>query len=174
MLTFVDVEKWIPIVGRFIIAFGSMESSINCILQLWCSPQEWSDVAHKELAPRVNFLRSKLDQQSISRQAKRVLRQNLDDVMHLAKTRNLIAHNPLILSLFEGDDGDSVFQEAIFSIRDEHKYVTLDDLLGLLAQAEALEDAMAQNAASIKLHGKIIPGVPGGPYQPELKRPGQD
>lgn len=171
MVSIVDTECWAPTVGRFMLAFGSIEASVSGILQLWCSDEQWRSVSDQKLGQRVAFLCDVLEGRDLNLKAKRVLRQNLSEVMRLAKMRNLIGHNPLMLALFEVEDSSSVFREAIISTRNEDKLVTLDDLQHQLAQVEALEDAITQNAAAIKLHGKSLPHLGEGLYQAVLDRP---
>lgn len=170
MASLVNTEGWASAVGRFMLAFGSIEANINHMLQHWCSPHTYRFLIEMNLGPRIKFLRNAIDEHDLDDDARTILRQNLADVMTLAKTRNLIAHNPLVLALFE-EGTEPVFREVIFSALDQKKQVTLSGLLDLVDQVEALDDAISQNGASIRLHGKFLPYGSEIPHRAVLERP---
>lgn len=71
---------------------------------------------------------------------------NLNKLLELAKKRNLIAHNPLMMVLYE----DSI-EEEIRSLKDENKAITLSDLISLAKEAENLHSELHYDLVKFKL-----------------------
>ncbi|WP_146187241.1 hypothetical protein [Novimethylophilus kurashikiensis] len=56
----------------------------------------------------------------------------------LAKTRNLIAHNPLVLDIYEHPDGDIQVKENIVSLLKDNYRISLSELEQFSSEAEQL------------------------------------
>ena len=123
-------------VGRFMVAFGSIESSINELLRNTQSDGAMELVMTLRLEQRIDLLRKTLpDWKDLSDKNKSILLVVLDEVQHLAKTRNLIAHNPLTVQmLYLPDPKDKPLVEkakrAQEYIKHEitQKFITLPEL----------------------------------------------
>jgi hypothetical protein len=105
-MEFPDKAPWIPVVGEFLVAFGSIESSVNHLLSHVCSRPVVKVVSELDLNKRIQVLTAGLeDWVGLSNANRNVIKENLVEVLDLAKTRNLIAHNPLVFSAFFDAEG---------------------------------------------------------------------
>ena len=138
MAKLVDLDhKWATLIGRGFIAFGHIEScSYACILAFM------PDIAAKHLnkrnlASRLEVLRDVARELDIAEPHRLRFLALIDDVRELAETRNLIAHNPLVLNIFEEDE--EVFsKEMIMSNKSPSKRLEFAELTRYAESAEAL------------------------------------
>lgn len=165
MSRFTNDAKWAPVIGRYMIAFGSIENSINELLRNVIPEGAMKVIAGLQLGQRIKLLREGLsDWKNLSDANQTVIAQNIDEVSSLSQTRNLIAHNPLLLSLFteEGHERSTHLEH----IRSEtsRKVITLDELEAVTSRAEALADALMMNWIDYDFGGL-------NDQKPTLKRP---
>jgi hypothetical protein len=98
-----------------------------------------------QLSARINLLKEALpDWTNLSEPNKEVLRQNLDEVVVLSATRNLIAHNPLVFSAVVDKSGKFAGKQAIWSRRKD-KTIDLPELTAAADRAVRLSDALHSN-----------------------------
>jgi len=145
MVRIINDEKWAPIVGKFMIAFGSIEKCVNELLRHQCGEAHMRFALTLMLAQRFKLLRELLSERSLSDVARSVLIANLDDAQELVRTRNLVAHNPLVLSMFHHDDeATRTMREVIYAERNG-KAIEFEELIRLTDRATKVAAALAQN-----------------------------
>lgn len=145
MARFIDHKPWVPVIGEFMVAFGSIESSVNELLRNVCSEAVMKVVITLQLSARIKLLKEALvDWKYLSDPNKEVLRLNLDEVVGLSRTRNLIAHNPLVFSAFQDEDGEPNGRFNIWSEQTE-KTISLPELQKDTDRAVRISDALSSN-----------------------------
>ena len=119
--------KWRNLIGDFMLVFAEVEGELNGLLSDLSSTEEYEDII-KSLFKARQSKAKELVKQKVS-DTELVIRVNtlLDQLLNFAENeRNLIAHNPLELSL------DSIFEDiTYFEIRSQkksHKYITYEKL----------------------------------------------
>src|SRR5690606_30746822 len=91
--------EWAAAIGAAFVAFGSIEhTTIVCLREI---PRDsiWRSSKSLKLVPRVDLLLELLE--PYQHQECLTLADKLRQVKELARTRNLIAHNPLVLQIHE-------------------------------------------------------------------------
>lgn len=171
----VDDEKWAPVIGHFMLAFGSIESSVNRLLQHWCSLRTLLFVRSTiTLEQRIKLVKSLVEEQDLGASNRAILIANLNDVKALAATRNLIAHSPLTLLAFHSEPEDErglpPLREVILSARDEEKHVSYDELHATMLRAKRMAQVMMQNQLEIGWHGRRITSLSEEPHVAVLER----
>ena len=93
--------EWSFAIGKFMIAFGNIESSINELMSNVCSIATQRFVAQLPLGQRIKFMREHMtDWKALTDENRATINAHLKFIEELANTRNLIAHNPLQLKYF--------------------------------------------------------------------------
>jgi hypothetical protein len=173
MVSLVDPTPWIPVIGRFMMAFGNSEARVNGILGQWYPAEELNFFVSMPLEARVKLLKAAAaSRRELFTDANiDTLLLNLSELQSLAKTRNLIAHNPLVLTVFEEDDQVVEVKERITH---EHKgdEIDLTDLERKAGRAERVADALMQNQTALQLWGvtNLIGDFPTTPMNTPLKK----
>ena len=155
MVKLVDLDhKWAKLIGRTFVAFGSIEKSSYEYLESWVSSKVFTHIKGMGLAKRLGLLLDLCEEQDY---------EDIDDLIEyfkeakeLSKKRNIIAHNPLVLTLYEGDDK---FTEIIQSIKKENIQIELEELMEITRKSEVV----ASNLISYKINREL--------KECEVKRP---
>ena len=171
-MRYTNDEAWIPVIGQFMVAFGSIENSINELLTNTQTLNQMQFIMTLRLEQRITMLRRSLaDWEDLSDKNKKVLWDNLDEIQHLARTRNLIAHNPLTMQmLYLPDPKDKALIEKANQAGEYIKHevtqqiVTLPELTKMTKRAYALAIVMQGNWIEYDL--KTMAGK-----EPVMKRP---
>jgi hypothetical protein len=132
-------EEWRELIGRAITCFGEIEFvSIKCLAFI---PQDQISVSVGALdfAKRVDILIEFLEgRQNLDPNLRGLLR-GFIQAKSLAKTRNLIAHNPLMFDIYVNDDASKVLlEQSITSTRSSAKRIKLDQLRIFADEVESL------------------------------------
>lgn len=138
--------EWAVAVGRAMIAFGSIEHvTVVCLRNIPRDPLHKSTAA-LSLVPRVELLLEIL----AARPGKvfSELANGLSRIKPLAKIRNLIAHNPLVLQVFEAENGDYGFKELIVALHKEQS-ISLPQLQKFADEAEQLAAELLQCSSAV-------------------------
>lgn len=137
MAKLVDLSgKWAAAIGRAFVAFGSIEhTTVVCLEQL---PRDKTPrfTASLRLGQRIDLLVEILESRDGSEFS--ALSMLLSKAKELAKTRNLIAHNPLVLEFFEDDNGDYHFKEHIAAIHKIGHKISLSEVEEFAVRSEDL------------------------------------
>jgi hypothetical protein len=171
MVSLVDPKPWYPLIGRFMIAFGSIEARVNGILKQWYSAPEMAHFATMMLEGRLKLLKAAAEsrRERFTDASIDTLLLNLSEVQSLAKTRNLIAHNPLVLTFFEEDDQIVSMVETISHVHKDDS-IDLPTLETKTNRAEKVAKALMQNQTALELWGvtNLIGNFPGTPFNKPL------
>lgn len=136
MVKIVDLKgEWAVAIGRAFVAFGSIEHvTVACLREI---PRDRIQRSAKSLrlAARIDLIVELLE--AHSGEHFDILAEKLKSAKTLALTRNLIAHNPLVLDIYEQTDGSYLYRERITSLQKEQS-ITLVELQGFSFKAEAL------------------------------------
>ncbi|MCA1931603.1 hypothetical protein [Rheinheimera sp.] len=135
MAKIVDLnDEWALNIGKVFLSFGSLEKfTVDCISKWLDGQRIVYHLTNAPLAQRINIVIDLAKDKYGDREEVQSFSKNLNKLLELAKKRNLIAHNPLMMVLYE----DS-FKEEICSLKDENKAITLSDLISLVSEVEGL------------------------------------
>ena len=125
---------WAAAIGKAFVAFGSIEhTTVVCLRQI---PKDQIQRFAKslKLAARIDLLLELLEPYSHPECAE--LSDKLRQVKTLAQTRNLIAHNPLVLEFYEDNSGGYAFAESIAAIHKEGHKISLSETQKFAADAD--------------------------------------
>lgn len=124
-----EYTKWRDLIGDFMLAFAKAEGELNGLIIDLTSNNECEDIIKNQFKFKARQSRAKAlvnDKVSDSNLAKRV-NTLLDQLLNFAENeRNLIAHNPLELSLKSLFEDISYFE--IRSQKNNDKYITYEKL----------------------------------------------
>lgn len=151
MAKLVDLDhKWATLIGRVFIAFGSIERQTHESLKKWLEEPIYRHIKHMKLSQRIDLLVDVVKKQSFEQENIDSFIADLIKAKSLAKKRNLIAHNPLMLCLFHEETD---FIEAIVSnIKDD---VTMEyhELEELAISSEELASNIIDGITKFRLEG---------------------
>jgi hypothetical protein len=117
--------EWAAAIGTALVAFGSIEhTTVVCLREI---PKDsiWRFAKALKLTPRIDLLWELLEPHQQPECLK--LADKLRQVKALARTRNLIAHNPLVLQMHEDGKGNRIFGSAIIAIHKEGHLISLPE-----------------------------------------------
>ena len=119
--------KWRDLIGDFMLKFSEVEAELNIIFYDFSPSNELQDRLNVQFKQRANESMKLIEGMSVDDKLKRRLKRSINELIKLAdNTRNLIAHNPLNLSL------ESLFEDQqyleIRSYRKTNETVTYIDL----------------------------------------------
>ena len=132
--------EWASAIGRALIAFGSIEHvTVTCLRQI---PRDriQRSTSSFNLAPRIDLLLEILEAHPELPCIE--LSEQLRTAKSMAKTCNLIAHNPLTFEFYERENGDYLFNEVIVSLHKTGTKISLVQVQAFAAQAEQLASEM--------------------------------
>ena len=120
--------KWRNLIGDFMLKFSEVEAELNTLIFDFAPNDKINTWLKKQFKKRASDSLALIDTLDIDSKLKISLKRSINELIMLAdNTRNLIAHNPLNLSL------ESLFEEQIYleicSYRDINKTVTYTDLV---------------------------------------------
>jgi hypothetical protein len=141
-----DDSEWQALVGKAIVRFGDIELvSLHCLAHI---PGETigNSAARLEFSRRVELLIEMLEGRGALNESMRGLLDGFARAKVLARTRNLIAHNPVMLDVYVNlGTSDVLTERSIRSARSGAQTLTLEELKEFAAEVEDL-------AASLWLH----------------------
>lgn len=140
MVRLVNPEPWAPAIGRLFIAFGSIERTTHDCIQEWAGRLIHRHFAKARLEHRMRLAIDLANSRNASDQTKQAFIAAIDKAKALARYRNLVAHNPLCLVIFQ-EERESPFIEAIAAaVSDTH--ISLSELNEKVASAEACSEEL--------------------------------
>lgn len=137
-----NVDEWALLVGTAIVRFGEIELiSLKCFA--FFSPEDSAlSVAKLNFVPRAEKLIKVLQAQECVTRDIQELISAFTLAIKLAKTRNLIAHNPVILDLYVNEDETEAAAERW--IRSARTDLETLDLAGLKEFVDEVDDLAAE------------------------------
>jgi len=150
MVELVDSARWAPMIGRLIIAFGSIERTTHECIRDWAGEQIHKHLAKARLTSRIDLAMDLASSRNASEIAITEFSASLARARELARYRNLVAHNPLCLVLFQ-DQMETPFLEAISSNIDENRHLLFDELIEIVEATEACAAKLARDFATFRV-----------------------
>lgn len=99
-----DSDPFIIAIGKFFINFGAVEMlTFNLIQHL--APDQFERCFKWRLGVRLDFIEKRLLDLPLDNDKKEDIRKTIDSARYMAKYRNIIAHNPVIVAEKMQDDG---------------------------------------------------------------------
>jgi hypothetical protein len=140
MAKIVDFGKWAAPIGRVFVAFGSIELvTLECLRNIPCDRIQRSTRGFR-LSQKIDLIVELLETKSDTPFSN--LSALLLSAKELAKTRNLIAHNPLVLDVYEDTDGGFMFKETIVSLLKKSQRISFSELETFANESERLASAL--------------------------------
>jgi hypothetical protein len=139
-------DDWAAAIGKAFVAFGGIEHvTVVCLREI---PRDKLLKATKSfrLVQRIDLLLEILE--AYPAQAYRTLAGQLERAKELAETRNLIAHNPLVLEFYERPDGKLFHQQVIAAMHRDRK-ITLEELQAFADDSMALSAALYDTSSEV-------------------------
>ena len=136
-------EKWAQLIGLIIIEFGEIERiTIRC-LRTFPSENIISSVIGMKLSSRVDLICSILESKFSNGETNKII-PLLKKAKKLAEKRNILAHNPMSLDIYENEEGEIFkFKEVIKSLKNEKQYIHFCDLETLYKDISAITPEMS-------------------------------
>ena len=150
MARMVDPDhEWATLVGRLLIAFAAMESVTHHCLKEWLNESVYRHLAKMRFSQRIDLVIDLAKEKESPPEKIEIFISNLKKARKLAEKRNAVAHNPLVLCLFQGEEE---FKEAIASDKKEDEVIQLSELQQMVIEAEALEEELWDNKVRLREH----------------------
>ncbi|CAI0833206.1 hypothetical protein [Serratia fonticola] len=149
-MNIVDTEKWAPVVGKFVLGFGSLEHHTYILLKKHIDPITLKYTSNLPFKTRVKFLRDIFVSNDNNNKYSQRYRACMDSIIELIDMRNLIAHNPLFLVFYEEPE-DRVYDEAIGSYKKINELVLYEDLVQAVNKIDSIEHELYSISAESTL-----------------------
>ncbi|ATM78121.1 hypothetical protein CRN79_20825 [Serratia fonticola] len=149
-MNIVDTEKWAPVVGKFVLGFGSLEHHTYTLLKKHVEPIALKYTSNLPFKTRVKFLRDIFVSNETNHKYSQLYTACMDSIIELIDMRNLIAHNPLFLVFYEEPE-DRVYDEAIGSYKKIDELILYEDLVKAVNKIESIEHELISISVEISL-----------------------
>ena len=130
--------QWRTAIGRFILSFGSIEWFTYNMLLVLPTERIFESVRFLGFKQRINLVIQLLQEKNIDDEIADKAIGLLNEAKELANTRNLIAHNPLLLNLFDDKVGVDL-QYQISKHGDIEVRLTIEELERQCQRVEILD-----------------------------------
>lgn len=147
-----EIAEWQALVGTAIVSFGELELiTLKCLAHI--PHDRISDTASRlGFGQRVDLLLEILNGRKPLPEVVLVFAEKLKRAKKLAETRNLIAHNPVMLNLYvHMSTGDFKALRSITSARGDGRSIELEDLKEYAAEVEDLASELWLQIGKITL-----------------------
>ncbi len=127
-------EKWAPLIGRLVLAFGEVEYCFMVCLGPLASHEYWPELKHSEFNKKAATSVQVLHNYDRYPESKRAMFL-INEAVKRAKVRNLVAHNPL--NIVPNNDL-SDFHLAIGSLRNHEIHISEQELRTAMEEIEQI------------------------------------
>ena len=142
MVKLVDRDhKWATLIGRKFVSFGHIESCTYKCIEAFTDPLVSKHLNNQSLSKRIELLKD-LARKISSKVSRECFLKVLNDIKVLSEKRNLIAHNPLVLHVFDLDVNGKPFREKIISSKKSDKQIEFEELTQITNKAEKLSEEL--------------------------------
>lgn len=137
----VNKDKWAPLIGRFVLAFGDIESFIYSMQTRMVDETVLKHTQRLSLDQRIKFVHDLLLNCDMDEVIAQKFIDAITKVENLRKQRNLIAHNPLFLVFYEDSD---IFEpeEAICNFKRNDEILNYESLSKIVNEAESIANEL--------------------------------
>ncbi|WP_404419019.1 hypothetical protein [Marinospirillum sp.] len=154
MVKLVDLDhKWAVAIGRIFVAFGSIESCTYKCIDAFAEETIAKFLKSMPLAKRTEVLIDLVSPKNLETENKTEFLNNLEEIRKLLEKRNLIAHNPLVLQVYDEETSDTVWRERIISEKNKNKSIDYDEIMVIADKSESLSSSIHSNMAKFRLEG---------------------
>jgi len=144
----VDIDKWAPYVGNFMLEFGAVESFSRSLLEELTQPAVYKHVKDLALGRKIKLINDLLENSNEYPDLQKDLIQAFKHVEELTKVRNIIAHNTVKLVFWtDAEPGESSFDEVLHSDQND-KTITLDEIKKYCTQLSELVETLYRTDAA--------------------------
>jgi hypothetical protein len=146
----VDMEKWAPHVGIFMLEFGAVESFARSLLEELTPPTIYKHIKELPLGRKIKLIIELLESSNEHLDLRQELVKAFQHIDRLTRVRNIIAHNTVKL-VFWSDAGPGVapFDEVLHSDAND-KTISLDELKSFNTQLSGLVETLYRIAAAMR------------------------
>lgn len=138
----VDIEKWAPHVGMFMLEFGAVESFTRSLLEELTPPLIYKHIKEMALSNKIKIITDILKCSEEHPDLHQELIQAYKHIDELTEIRNIIAHNTVKLVFWENHESEeSPCDEALYSDKNS-KTITLDEMQEHNANLSALVETL--------------------------------
>ncbi len=124
----VDIEKWAPHVGMFMLEFGAVESFTRSLLEELTPPLIYKHIKEMVLSNKIKIITDILKCSEEHPDLHQELIQAYKHIDELTEIRNIIAHNTVKLVFWENHEPEKYpCDEALYSDKNS-KTITLDEM----------------------------------------------
>lgn len=132
--------KFAPLVGQAILNFGNIEHFTMLVLDYLPSDRIIQTVSSLGFTKRVDLIIELLSARKATKAHLRMI-DLLRETKRLAKKRNLIAHNPLRIEIFEHKKMER-FRPQLAPYTDKNTKVTYQDIVDFSTKADSLAEEL--------------------------------
>jgi hypothetical protein len=155
MVSLVDDEKWVPLIGRLMLTFSQIEGITLNLLEKWSNPPIYQQLRTLPLKRRLSLLLELVTIQDHTEENKAFFNGLLTSLLPLLTYRNLVAHNPVSLVIMCEDDVTPL-REGIPKSHTSQHVVEFDELRGVLHKAIAVKEGLYEAISRFRLE-KLLP-----------------
>lgn len=151
MTKLVDLDhRWALLIGRVFIAFGSIEHLTHECLKEWLKDPIYNHLKNINLSRRIDLVIDLVQTQNFDKNNTEYFVSLCRLAKIIAEKRNILAHNPLVLTLFYGNPD---FHEIIQSTIKEDIYITFEELEHITIESEDLANLLIEAKVKFSLEG---------------------
>ncbi|WP_410750440.1 hypothetical protein [Citrobacter sp. U14242] len=138
----IDIEKWAPHVGVFMLEFGAVESFTRSLLEEMIPPTIYKHIKEITLNKKIKIIIDVLKCSEEHPDLQQELILAYKHIDELTQIRNIIAHNTVKLVFWQDiEPGDSPCDEALYSDKNA-KTISLDEIKAYNSQLSSLVETL--------------------------------
>lgn len=144
----VDIDKWAPHIGNFMLEFGAVESFSRSLLEELTHPAVYKHVKDLALGRKIKLIIDLLKNINEYPDLQQDLIQAFQNIEELTRVRNIIAHNTVKLVFWTNvEPGAPSFDEVLHSDQND-KTITLDEIKSYCTQLSKLVETLYRTDAA--------------------------
>ena len=148
--------EWAPIVGRFILSFGDIENVTYLALLQLPKDKIFATTSSLSFGKRVDLVLELVDgHPEIAKNLAKTFAEKLKNAKKLSETRNVVAHSPLVMQIFQHPKEGWIHREmALANAKNKEKALSLEDLTQAASEADKLARELYDLYGSI--HQQVV------------------
>ncbi|WP_132982814.1 hypothetical protein [Thermomonas haemolytica] len=147
-ITLDEHQHWANGIGKLLLAFAGIEAATLELIQLISLSKIHDSATRLQLHQRVELLLEICE--GLDTPDHQPLIAVLEKVKGLQSTRNLVAHNPLVIEISVHPENVFLAKEVIRSRQNRNKRITLEELQDAAKYAEVLERQLFQQVEAAR------------------------
>ena len=159
MVSLVDDEKWVPVIGRLMLTFSQIEGITIDLLETWSNQPTFEQLRTLPLTRRVRLLLELATIQGHTDENVAFFTASLESLLPLLTYRNLIAHNPVSIVIMFEDDVIPLREGIPKSPTSQH-VVSFDELTAVLQKTKVVKEGLYNAVSRFRLEKLWLPPSP--------------